>query len=130
MITEDYVSFDVAKLLKEKGFDNDVLITDWWYDDSGISHKRGNYSYSGAPLYDKKTCFNCPTIQLAIKWLREKHRFFINIQRCKFKFFFAIESMDESSENEYSLGHFKEFERSTYEEACEAAIRYTLENLI
>ena len=57
MITEDYVSFEVAKLLKEKGFDKDVLITDWWYDDSGILHQRGNYSYSGAPLYDKETCF-------------------------------------------------------------------------
>ena len=32
MITEDYVSFETAKLLKEKGFDEDI---DLWYDENG-----------------------------------------------------------------------------------------------
>ena len=34
MITEDYVSFETAKLLKEKGFDDEY--TNAFYDKSGI----------------------------------------------------------------------------------------------
>ena len=33
MITEDYVSFETAKLLKEKGFDTD---SHYYYDKEGV----------------------------------------------------------------------------------------------
>lgn len=35
MIYEDYVNFETAKLLKEKGFDKSVLNTQHWYDPEG-----------------------------------------------------------------------------------------------
>lgn len=118
MINEDYVSFETAKLLKEKGFDWECKTMKFYPE----------------PDYDQESPdgVSAPTLQTAMKWLMEIHQIFIHIQRCKkFKFFFTIENMNISSENyEYSLGHFKEFERNTYEEACEAAIKYCLENLI
>lgn len=55
MITEDYVSFNTAKLLKEKGFDEEC------------QQYYGDYKYS------------CPTLQMAMKWLREVHNLFIFI---------------------------------------------------
>ena len=127
MITEDYVSFETAKLLKEKGFDGEC---DCLYADGNILHARGGRCdwNKGETLFsDYKNECSAPTLQMTMKWLRERKQIFIHIQRCKFKFFFTIERMDEPSENEYSLGHFKEFERGTYEEAAEAAIKYYLE---
>ena len=122
-ITEEYVSFETAKLLKDKGFNEPTI----YYYIAG--HLLQHYSL----LSNGDTAgISAPTLQMAMKWLREIHQIFIHIQRCKkFKFFFTIENMNISGENyEYLLGHFKEFERNTYEETCEAAIKYCLENLI
>ena len=136
MVTEDYISFETAKLLKEKGFDENV---DSLYKmDSEFSKSTLCINYND-PTFRLLSMHNipentvsAPTLQMAMKWLREIHQIFIHIQRCKkFKFFFTIENMNISGENyEYLLGHFKEFERNTYEETCEAAIKYCLENLI
>lgn len=154
MITEDYVSFEIAKLLKEKGFDKAVLITDWWYDAEGQAHKRGNYSYGGAPFYDKETCFNCPTLQMAIKWLNDVHHILV-VSDYEYEFtdtswYFKVYrlgdngkpervpvkgvSYDDSGEHEHIVG-YRDYERSykdytTREEAEEGGIRYVLENLI
>jgi len=41
MVTEDYVSFEVAKLLKEKGFNISFMSKDWiccMYDENGNIH--------------------------------------------------------------------------------------------
>ena len=121
MITEDYVSFETAKLLKEKGFDEYTAM---------VYNQNRNFMPNGAIEDTYQTFYSAPTLQMAMKWLRERNQIFVNIQRCKFKFFFTIESMNEPSENEYSLGHFREFERKTYEEAADAAIKYCLKNLI
>jgi len=71
MITEDYVNFETAKLLKEKGFDEGtyhcyttkgVL----WFEDVLFNHNAG-------------TDYSAPTLQMAMKWLREVHKLYINI---------------------------------------------------
>ena len=130
MITEDCVSFETAKLLKEKGFDKDVLITDWWYDENGEPHKRGNYSYSGAPIYYKETCYNAPTLQMAMKWLREVHNLFIGI-------IWEPDFEEDVWYWKWNVSDRKVMyqivacgQSNIYEEACETAIKYCLENLI
>lgn len=63
MITEDYVSFETAKLLKEKGFNEDS----WFhYDNDGDIVTRG---------YRLNRPDDIPawTHQMAMKWLREVH---------------------------------------------------------
>ena len=67
MITEDYVSFETAKLLKEKGFD-ERCFSFYWSDgslDANSHDKKTNLrnSTSSNPV--------APTLQMAMKWLRE-----------------------------------------------------------
>lgn len=67
MITEDYVSFEVAKLLKEKGFDEPVkhfyFINGTFANDLAITKNSYTRHYAA------------PTIQMALKWLREVHNY-------------------------------------------------------
>lgn len=80
MITEDYVSFKTAKLLKEKGFDELSIIF---------------YSLDGngeITLFDDEPLRNSEidgyakvTLQMAMKWLREKHNIIISIHPNDFK---------------------------------------------
>lgn len=143
MITEDYVSFETAKLLKEKGFD-------WYespfYSDQDRDEWRQNNSYT-APNeeYDPDLPFDSETltlvaphvsIQMAMKWLRELHNIFIAIniipnipgaiedKRCYF-----FKPYKNRLIHNFPLNYSIEI-YSTYEEACEAAIKYCLENLI
>ena len=135
MITEDFVSFETAKLLKKKGFDKDVPATDWWYDTNGEAYKSGNYSYSGAPFYDKDTCFNCPTLQMAMKWLREVHKLHIEFVLNQY-----VQNEEVVIENHYhfNVSRLDRFANeggdckfyNSYEQVCESAIIYCLNNLI
>lgn len=132
MITENYVSYEVAKLLKEKGFDEscecfyDTELYDTKHNDISIVNEWMNISNS--QLEEREfLCYSAPTLQMAMKWLREVHKLAINIE-------FQIDSPTwkwriyhiEPSEDKHT--NFKHY--STYEEACESAIKYCLENLI
>lgn len=122
MITEDYVSFEVAKLLKEKGFDGD---TSCYY--TPDNEKR--WVYQHYQDFDKKDRIECPTLQMAMKWLREVYHIHIEIH---------LDSMDGRHpiyEALYSecitirTDNFIDY-GDTYEEAVEAALKYCLTNLI
>lgn len=68
MITEQYVSFETSKMLKEAGF-NEICRCD--YDNvDGFRWFRIGKSIP-------KGWFSCPTQSLAARWLREVHRIFI-----------------------------------------------------
>lgn len=136
MVTEDYVSYETAKLLKEKGFD-------WrespFYSEQDRDEWRQNNSYTiPNMLYDPDLPFDSETltmvaphvsIQMAMKWLREVHKIAINIGwgevfEENYQWWCIILNQNNGEilrENEY---------HKTYEEACETAIRYCLENLI
>ena len=134
MITEDYVSFETAKLLKEKGFnekcrggyhsefddnDNSVIMLEEWM----------------AQLYnndfeDETFLCSAPTHQMAMKWLREVHNIVCNIDiESRNFYYYSIFIIRSSIEAQYQLTSQKPY-FETYEEACEAAIKYCLENLI
>ena len=71
MITEDYVSFEVAKLLKDKGFNEDCSTY---------------YTYNGW-IINASVCINfnamdstsAPTHQMVLKWLREVYNIHIDV---------------------------------------------------
>ena len=122
MITEDYVSFETAKLLKEKGFepphDYRKCLPIMYTDNGEI--KWGVWSDDWYPRI---------TLQMAMKWLREVHNIAINIGWGSvfeeyYRWWCVI--LDQKSGKILQDSEYYK----TYEEACEAAIKYCLENLI
>lgn len=119
MIQEAYCSFEVAKLLKEKGFDE--ICTSAY---SKITKKVESPAISEwAQLNQIKR----PTHQMSLAWLREEHNIFIIIEprshiakTSTYMFGMWIKSTYEQ--------HFERF--FSYEEAVEAALKYALKNLI
>lgn len=122
MIKEDYVSFEVAKLLKEKGFDEPCVYV--------YRHDRSEDIWDA----DKEDiACQKPTLQMAMKWLREVHNIgifpstYTHIADRK-----TIHSYGTAIINlkTYKLMTDSYLSNDTYEGACEAAIKYCLENLI
>ena len=133
MNKERYVSYDIAKLLKEKGFDWRVFN---FYDEHGIfSEHIGsvytlyNWNYPTKDEYGSQYC-SAPTQQMAIDWL-EEWGIIVEI---------GGYSVDTNGNPHYGWcvlnkkaqylvlrGQYYEDSRN---EAVEAALKYVLENLI
>lgn len=92
MITEDYVSFETAKLLKKKGFDGPCYKV--WESYGGLQTLVGapsfvegetvvnrelvdaaakQYVYEYSIINNNVEGYLAPTLRMAMKWLREKH---------------------------------------------------------
>ena len=137
MIKEAYVSFEVAKLLKEKGFNYPCRAV---YSPKGIVT---HYLKEEVRAYDLKGHKKlCPTHQMAIKWLREVYHIEISITfgfpfidgKQQYKYFWSIvkvcDNHLEYPMNDSSSASYNEEMVDSYEEAVEAALKYSLENLI
>lgn len=133
-ITEDYVSFETAKLLKEKGF-NWGCYQYYNFNDGNLptmlsfKHQNGDIELDEHPT--------APTLQMAMKWLRIEHNIhiephivktrnsygympnFIDLKKLKPYFPFDADEFDFSNADKYAC--------ITYEEACEVAIKYCLD---
>ena len=125
MITEDYVSFETAKLLKEKGF-NENCSRSYVKDKLAVSQGFNNYYYTTMYSDDCYRPISAPTLQMAMKWLREVHKIHIEIGY-NIGYFPVCISTKTNETIPYKPMQGKDF---TYEEVCEAAIKYCLENLI
>ena len=137
MIQEDYVSFEVAKLLKEKGFD-EICSYEW-----GVPDIDGGYILQKWSIYNGEIrnseliddAYAAPTHQMACKWLREIHNKHCDIgYDIDLEWYFQIIDLKETVEYDYPEIEYYHAENETgfktYEEAVEAAIKYTLENLL
>lgn len=126
MITEDYTDFEIAKLLKEKGFECDTV---YYYDEDG------DLLFSAWRVDDGKDEFAAPTLQMAAKWLRIKYNLYCDISY-DFKLGWCIQiiSLKEIIEDHYTeMKTYFPNKTTNYpscEEAHKAAIKYCLENLI
>ena len=123
------VNFELAKLLKEKGFDVPI---EHYYNAEGIWEPnpkwdrklRRNKNGKKENFLDYEDCISAPTITEAVMWLYEKHGIWVNIgfsgdESC---YLMVTNKIGEIKWNE------KGFKSPT--EAYEAAIEYTLKNLI
>lgn len=113
MITEDYVSSETAKLLKEKGMDVSCF--------NHYVQKNNNDGTSEAVT----VC----TLQTAMKWLREKHNINIDIVPIwnKIRWEYQIIIITPQTAAKPYIHKTIYIKR---EQACEVAIKYCLENLI
>ena len=127
MITEDYVSFEVAKLLKEKGFDEECV---GYYVDDNPNEIFHSYCGETNSTWESRCC-SCPTHQMAMKWLREVHDIHIVPRKDFFNGTYTGMVYDGRRENVFDKDDYIALVGyEIYEEAVEAAIKYTLENLI
>lgn len=132
IIEEAYCSFEVAKLLKEKGFNYPCRAV---YSPKGVVT---HYLKEEVRAYDLKGHKKlCPTHQMAMKWLREEYKIAINIRiTCKkvISYVFDIWDFEIIHPNEFVGGTIdlreQQFDFKSYEEAVGAALKYSLENLI
>ncbi len=132
MITEDYAGFEVAKLLKEKGFDESTSVNYFVGDDKHRSCVAGEMIYHKRYEGDVHL-IACPTLQMAMKWLREVHKLFIFISpwtmlENNIQYYFEIREIKTSDFE--TLYDYTSKELNSVEKACEAGIRYCLENLV
>ena len=131
MIQEDYCSYEISKLLKEKGFPMGEHL--FMYVNKDNVFMTNDYACLKLPQEEYKNFYEVyiPTItyQMAMKWLREVHKLFIVIEPEYFEAAGRIISYDFSvwCGDNYEH-HFKD--NSTYEEAVEAALKYCLTELI
>lgn len=141
------VNFEIAKLLKEKGFDE---ISSNFYtnprckmfgiDEHGryypIKNKAKSLWISGnAATLDSKHVYYAPTIAEVVMWLYEKHGIWIVINPHKGeddlgKPFMEFDPEVWSFTNKCILHNTKLLYFNSPEEAYEAAIEYVLNNLV
>jgi hypothetical protein len=125
MIKEAYVSSEVAKLLKEKGFSelcnrylnsqfNEMrTVGDIWIMDFNSISEENEY-------------ISIPTQQMAVAWLREKYGISIEISALnQYQWVYAIYKLLKDSVAEvWNDGTYV-----SYEDATDDALKYCLENL-
>lgn len=130
MTQEAYVSFEIAKLLKEKGFDESIHT--WYNIDDGIpTFTEGYIKISNVDFVaNDEDCYSAPTHQMACAWLREKHHIYVNpIRQGNYDdysdYYTWIVASNGIIHRNQSVA-----DKLSYEEAVEAALKYSLENLI
>ena len=142
MIAEDYCSYEVSKLLKEKGFPQDydmyhsMIYNEKDYEDEYEVQrmvtktrfvKAGTLSSYPVGVPEPK-CY-APTHQMAMAWLREVHNISIEpfVDYGSGDDYWWTVDISKIKKNGLitELSGYK-----SYEEAVEAALKYYLENLI
>ena len=154
MVQEKYVSFETARLLKEKGFnescrmvymhDGERMSAPWFMEgemvvdnddiqkvakyDGWITYTQGDYA------------FLCPTQSIVIVWLRELHDIHIEIiaNRNSSNFYVDIAKKEngtwggavQDTKLTWTGETIFEKEFKTAEDACEEIIRYCLKKIV
>lgn len=124
---DELISFETAKLAKEKGFDEKVRAVFRVWHEVAQERKYHNraYNYNGANWDgDKDQFYSRPTQSLLQKWLREEHNIdFVIIPYPRGYEFMIFNNSEESTRYRYS-GY------TTYEEALEASLFEALKTFI
>ena len=125
MITEDYVSFKIAKLLKEKGFPQELgevknILP--YYTDNGYLNKNDI-----GTVFQRSYCAAAaPSLSITMKWLREVHHLHITVfSSSQESWMYRITKPHQKLED----GKYGE-DFNSYEKTAEEAIKYCLTNLI
>lgn len=144
-MNEDFVGYDLAVKLKEKGYPQVKKGTLAMYNVEGewfsLSETLDDYYYIFEDFDDKDSV--CPTIQQVLKWLREKKIFVsINIGYCyesdeipfptnhKMEpilkgYYYGIWELDNLNDKNARSEYFED-----YEQAALAGIEYVIDNFI
>ncbi|MFR6547476.1 MAG: hypothetical protein ACLUPQ_18055 [Phocaeicola vulgatus] len=126
-MTEEFVTLETAKLLKEKGFKEDVFTfyeVDCVEGDMILSE-----TYDESENFNEKNdCLSAPTQSLAQKWLRETKNIHICVYNCACGYGYEISKADNGTHMASSVykGTNDGEEWDSYEEALEAGLQEAL----
>lgn len=130
-LIEDYCSYEVSKLLKEKGFD---VMCQLGYN---MSEKYSGMLVTDIPNKNSdELVISRPTIQLAVNWIHENFGIWIypEWQFGRKKWLFNISCLNDKQKTikiqEQYYNDLGEEEYNSPQEAYQEAIKYTLENLV
>lgn len=132
MIKEAYISFEVAKLLKEHGFNWNCIT---YYVDSNPNNVQYSMLFENNTTWEERCC-SAPTHQMAMKWLREREKLAYNIliiadgDLGDLYYSYEIQEIDNEFLQVNGSLDIEDQRFNTYEEAVEAALKYVLRNLI
>lgn len=128
-IKEEYVSFEIAKLMKEQGF---TAMVSAYYNKSGVFRHLIKYIWANNDLDDEM--FAAPTQQMAMQWIRRHLCIAIEPYRaaCGWDCTFSkipsgthiTSLLDEKIKSDNEESRYW----TTYESACEAAIIFCLKS--
>ena len=116
--------------MKEKGFDLECI--GYYSEYEPISDVK--YSFLGETNSTWETgCYSAPTLQTAMKWLREVHNLSVEVYRTACGYIGCIVAIPSGTDIKFLEEDGDDLASGTYtkwEYACEATIKYCLENLI
>ena len=138
MIEEAYVSFETAKLFKDKGFNQPLLtvyITDKEQKEGAFSHMA--FSDDTVTNDYSKQIIICPTQQMITRWLREVYNIhvvafcpIIDIDTKKLGVTYNVVISMLDNDCLAADTDIEDVEYKSYEDAIESGIKYCLNNLI
>jgi hypothetical protein len=131
---EDFVSYEIAVKLKEKGFKEQCLA--YYSKDSGFYYnasygsdvENAFKSFNSRPNHICRKRIDAPTISQVLKWLREKKKLHVSIMTFMFRAGWCYEVVRLGENPNLVAAHRNSY--STYEKAAIAGIEYVLDNLI
>ena len=133
---EDFVTFEIAKKLKEKGFPQspDCFNYSSYYDWDGLRkiHSLSNASVWFDPNISRDNIYFAPIISQVLKWLREKKNMHIIVEISDSGWYYTLYSnvrcLNDKLKSDTYIMSFKH--KTSYEQAALAGIEYVLDNLI
>ena len=118
-MTDDYVSLETARLLKEAGFD---WKCEWFFTEKELlGHSNISKNHNEIPEYGG--CSR-PTLSLAAKWLREENNIYVEVIRKFTCWRFSLINLNPVCIIKLIAGNF-----NTYEEALEEGLKEALERI-
>ncbi len=145
---EDFVSFNLAKKLKEKGYpqnpDNMGCMPYYEYDDVANHSALCNEIVWHMSSEPRDNIFAAPAIHKVLKWLRREKKMYIepcilvdydtdadnNVINTYTYWSFSITSIESGDMIYYEYEHIDDKRFDSYEQSATAGIEYVLDNLI
>jgi hypothetical protein len=127
----EFVTFEIAKKLKEKKFpqhwsDDDYIVENEYEDDFEVG-----CHYDRCFIPEHLPTIAAPTISQVLKWLREEKQLYVSIEyvpkieNCGDFYYTKIQYIGDFTSTIHTPGDY-----DSYEEAALAGIEYVLDNLI
>lgn len=126
----NFVSFEIAKKLKEKGFREDCIAKVNLDNTITFNHVFGNDIRTVLKCHNKLNPYvDAPTISQVLKWLREEKKIYVMIDRS-----FSVENSWHyvicNNDDFEHLIQQESIPNRTWEQAALVGIEYVLDNLI